>query len=49
MILDATASYRAMWTGNQDQAAVFLDRRREFEPDVVAVWQKNPEEEVWTW
>ncbi len=42
MILDATASYRAMWLDKQDSAAVFLDSRREVEPDVVGVWQALP-------
>ena len=42
MILDATAGYRAMWLNKQDPDAVFLDRRREVKPDVVAVWQALP-------
>ena len=41
MILDATTSYRAMWTGKQDQAAVFLDKRREVEPDVCCLADKS--------
>ncbi len=31
-----------MWFDKQDSAAVFLDKRREVEPDVVAVWQALP-------
>lgn len=42
MILDATASYRAMWTNNKDPNAVFMDERREVKPDIVCVWQNLP-------
>lgn len=42
MILDATASYRAMWTDKKDPDTVFIDQRREVKPDVVCVWQYLP-------
>ena len=35
MILDITAGYRAMWKGKH-QGVVFLDRRKEVKPDIVA-------------
>ena len=34
-ILDITAGYRAMWKGKQ-QNVLFLDRRKEVKPDIIA-------------
>lgn len=42
MILDATASYRAMWVDKKDPEAIFVDQRREVKPDIVCVWQHLP-------
>lgn len=42
MILDATASYRAMWVDKKDPDAVFIDERREVKPNIVCVWQYLP-------
>jgi hypothetical protein len=42
MILDATASYRAMWIDKQDPDTVYMDKRREVKPDIICVWQHLP-------
>lgn len=42
MILDATASYRAMWFDKADPEAIFIDQRREVRPDIVCRWQNLP-------
>jgi len=42
MILDATASYRAMWFNKHDPDTIFIDQRREVKPDVICCWQQLP-------
>ena len=42
LILDATASYRAMWIDKKDPNAVFIDQRREVKPNIVCIWQHLP-------
>lgn len=42
IILDATASYRAMWTNTKDPDTIFMDQRRSVKPDVICVWQHLP-------
>ena len=42
MILDATASYRAMWTNSEDPDTVFMDERRSVKPNIVCVWENLP-------
>ena len=42
MILDATASHRAMWLDKTDPEAVFIDQRKEVKPDIVCCWQYLP-------
>jgi hypothetical protein len=42
MILDATASYRTMWTNPKDPDTVFMDERQCVKPDIVCVWQNLP-------
>ena len=41
MILDLTAGYRAMWKGKH-QNVIFLDKRKEVTPDIVASNEKLP-------
>lgn len=42
VILDATASYRAMWLNKQDENTIFIDKRRNVKPDIICVWQALP-------
>lgn len=42
VILDATASRRAMWRDKEDENTVYIDERREVKPDVICVWQHLP-------
>jgi hypothetical protein len=41
-ILDATASFRAMWIDKKDPDTVYMDKRREVKPDIICVWQNLP-------
>ena len=42
MILDATAGFRNMWKTKDTPHVVFLDKRSEVKPNVVAVWGHLP-------
>jgi len=40
--LDATAGYRMMWPTKQMEGWVYLDKRPEVKPDLVAMWSNLP-------
>ncbi len=42
MILDVTASFRAMYKDKQDPGTLFIDCRRSVKPDIVAAWAFLP-------